>query len=51
MSNATPETRRESPISPLLVLGLDGATFDVIHPMVAAAQDKQFTEAAKALAA
>ena len=38
MSNATTETGRERQISPLLVLGLDGATFDVIHPMVAAGQ-------------
>ncbi len=36
MSTSTPDPQRERPISPLLVVGLDGATFDVIHPMVAA---------------
>jgi predicted AlkP superfamily phosphohydrolase/phosphomutase len=36
MRSPTVIPTREEPISPLLVLGLDGATFDVIHPMVAA---------------
>ncbi|MBW2389288.1 MAG: alkaline phosphatase family protein [Deltaproteobacteria bacterium] len=36
MSTETEAPAPESPmISPLLVLGLDGATFDVIHPMLA----------------
>lgn len=37
MSSTADQARRDHPkISPLLVLGLDGATFDVIHPLVAA---------------
>ena len=36
MSTSSPDPPGERQISPLLVLGLDGATFDVIHPMVAA---------------
>ncbi len=36
MSTASDDSRRKGPLSPLLVIGLDGATFDVIHPMVAA---------------
>ena len=36
MTSAAGSGSPGSEISPLLVLGLDGATFDVIHPMIAA---------------